>query len=171
MVHGQQQLTPAADRKRLDRGDPRLLVVRFDLLRPELRTAQAAIHLVQKAHVADHEEVDQRDLAVVQVGEIDAGVEDAPPGVLGVLDHLAAHHADVDARIEQKQVGTDLERAGGRVILGVQIARVAVVQVADRALAFNAGRADVETTHALELVECVKRFAPRAQHRVHEMAA
>jgi hypothetical protein len=46
-----------------------------------------------------------------------------------------------------------------------------VVQVADRALAFDAGRANLEAADALELVNCVKRLAARPQHGVHQVAA
>ena len=65
-----QQLAGAADRVGLDRRDPELL----DLVGP----AQPAEDLVDVAEVARHEE-QERHLALVEPGQVEAGAEHAPP--------------------------------------------------------------------------------------------
>ena len=95
---------------------------------------QPAVDLVDEAEVADREE-QVGDLAAVEVGEVQAGAEDAPAGVARVLDDAAAQHADLDLRVEQDEVDRRLQRAGRRVVLGVEVARVAQLDGADVAAA------------------------------------
>ena len=111
----QQQLAAAADRVRLRGGDPQLL---------DPRLAQPAVDLVDEPEVADREE-QVGDLAAVEVGEVQAGAEDAPAGVALVLDDAAAQHADLDRVVEQHEIDRGLERRDRRVVLGVEVARVA----------------------------------------------
>src|SRR4029453_16649409 len=112
-------------------------------------------------HIPCQEEVDQRDLAVVQVGQVDARVEDAPPSVLGVLDDLAAQYANFDPRVEQDQVGADLQTRHDRVILGVEKARVTVQQIADIAAPLDGDGADLDSASAPELRQQRLGFRPR----------
>ena len=116
VVDGQQQLAAAADRVRLRGGDPQLLG-----LRPRL---SPRIDLVHEPEVADREE-QVGDLAAVEVGEVQAGAEDAPAGVARVLDDAAAQHADLDRGSSRTRSIAASSGPVRRVVLGVEVARVA----------------------------------------------
>ena len=130
VVDAQQQLAAAADRERLRRGDPQLL---------RLRLAEAAVDLVHEPEVADREE-QVGDLAAVEVGEVQARAEDPPAGVARMLDDAAAQHRDLHLRVADQQVDAGLQRPGGRVVLGVEVARVAQLDGADVAVAGTRAR-------------------------------
>src|SRR5207244_2566126 len=77
--------------------------------------------------------VDQRDPPVVEVRQVDAGVEDPAAGVLGVIDEGPADHPHLDVRVEQHQVDPHFQRGRRAVVLGVEKPSVAQLHVADRA--------------------------------------
>ena len=100
VIHREQILAAAADREMLDARDPRLLDrAAVDLVRADVRPREAAHHLVHEAHLARHVP-HVRNLAVIDVGEIDAGREHALAGVFRIVDRVAAQHAQLALRIE-----------------------------------------------------------------------
>ena len=74
---------------------------------------QSAEHLVHEAEVA-HQEPQERDLAVVEMREVDAGIVDATAGILALRHDVAAQHGDLALGIEDADVGADLGRGLGR---------------------------------------------------------
>ncbi|MFE1492896.1 hypothetical protein ACFW62_33645 [Streptomyces olivaceus] len=85
MVEGEQELHAAADGEGVDGPDPRFGDVPFAAGAGGRVGQQAVEQLVDVAEFPGEEEADQRDPAVAQVGEVDAGAEDAPPPVGGVV--------------------------------------------------------------------------------------
>ena len=146
VVHHQQQLAMAADGERLHRGDPRLL----DALAAEfvgrrvVGEREPAIDLVHVTQVA-LQVPDERDPAVIEVGEIDAGAEHAAPLVLRMLDHRAAHDRDLGRGVEQRQVDADLRAVERGLVLGVEEARIVLGH--HRGLAGAMHRRAVELDH------------------------
>ena len=163
----EQQLAAAADRERLRGGDPQLLA---RVVGRALGVGEAAEDLVHEAEVA-HGEEQVGDLAAVEVREVQAGAEDAPAGVARVLDDAAPQHRDLDLGVEQREVDRGLQRAGRRVVLGVEVARVAQLDGADLAGAGDRRRAEVDVAGARQLVEVLERELGRAQHRVDQVTA
>ncbi len=155
VVHAQQQLAAAADRERLGRGDPQLV---------------GAEDLVDEAEVADREE-QVRDLAAVEVREVQAGAEDAAAGVARMVDDAAAQHADLDLVVEQQEVDRRLERAERGVVLGVEVTRVAELDRADVAGALHVGLAEVECARLAEAVDLVDGERCGRQHRLDQVPA
>src|SRR5262249_46214151 len=76
---------------------------------------QPAIELVDEAEVA-LEVPDERDAAVIEMREVDAGAENAPSPVLGMLHRTAAQHRHFASRVEQGEVDADL--CGPSVVFG-----------------------------------------------------
>ena len=83
----------------------------------------AAQELVHEAELA-LQEPDERNLAAIEMREVDAAAEDAAPRVFGVVDRAAAQHCDVARRIEGRDVDADLHGVDRGLILGVEEARV-----------------------------------------------
>ena len=162
VVDGQQQLAAAADRERLRRRDPQLL---------RLRLAEAAVDLVHEAEVADREE-QVGDLAAVEVGEVQPGAEDAPPGVARVLDDAAAQHRDLDLRVERS--ARSMPASNGPVVVSSSALRWRGLRsstVPTLPVARDRRGAEVDVAGALELVLVVERELRRAQHHVDQVAA
>ena len=76
-------------------------------------------------------EEQERDLAVVEPGQVEAGPEHAR--VARVVDQAAAQHAELDLGVEQDQVDRALRGGERRVVLGVEVARVAQLEHAGAA--------------------------------------
>ena len=110
-------------------------------------------------------------MAAVEVGEVDARAEDPPPRVARVLDDAAAEDADLDLRVEQREVDRDLGRAERRVVLGVEVARVAQLEHPRPPLAAQRSGPEVGDAAGAEVVEALERLRGRAQHRPHEVRA
>jgi hypothetical protein len=110
----------AADGEALDRGDPQLLD--RILLGRRIGQREAAVELVDQAEVAQ-DVPEEADLALVEVREVDAGAEQALARVLGVRDGVAAQHADLGLRVEQREVDRGLQAGDRGLVLGVQVAR------------------------------------------------
>ena len=95
VVHGQQDLAMAADGKAVDRRDPWL----FDagavhVVGQRVGPRHAAQEFMHEAEIA-LEEPDERDLAAIEMGQVDAGAEQAAAAIFGMLDLAAAQHRDV----------------------------------------------------------------------------
>ena len=84
---------------------------------------------MHEAEVARDEEREW-DLAGVEPRQVQAGPEHAR--VTRVVDRAAAQHADLDLRVEQHQVHRALRGGQRRVVLGVEVARVAQLEQARR---------------------------------------
>ena len=139
-----------------------------NLVGRHLGLGQAAQHLVHEAQVAD-QEPQERDLAVVEVREVDAGIVDAPAGILALGHDVAAQHRDLALGIEDADVGGDLGRGLGRVVLGIEEALVGQQQHGRLAVALDAGEAEIEPAVAQELGQRLGQFLARQQHGVAEM--
>ena len=113
----------------------------------------------------------ERDLAVIEMREIDAGIEDAPAGVFRMLHDAAAQHADFDRVVEQHEIDRGFQRGGGEIVLGVEEFGVGQGDVADLAFALDLGLAEVGKPAAAEFGEPLQRLALRLEHRVDEMHA
>jgi hypothetical protein len=59
------------------------------------------------------------------VRQVDAGAEHAMARVLGVRDDVAAQHANLGLAVEQRHVHRGLEARDRRLVLGIEVARVA----------------------------------------------
>ena len=88
-----------------------------------------------------------------------------------MLDDAAAEDADLDLGVEEREVDGDLGRRERRLVLGVEVARVAQLEQARAALAAQVRRAEVGNTAGAEVVEALERRGGRAQHRPHEVRA
>ena len=93
---------------------------------------QPAIELVDVAEVA-LEIPEERNPAVIEVREIDAGAEHVAVLVFRMLDRHAAQHRDLDLRIEQREIDAGFHAVERGLVLGIEEARIAERQ--DRRLA------------------------------------
>ncbi len=123
------------------------------------------------AELALEQELEQGDLAVVEVRQVDARAENAPAGVFRVGGGSPAEDADPNLVVEQDEVDGDLERSGRGVVLGVQEGVILDRDVTDVALAIDADRAEVDAARSPEVVEPAERRCGRLRHRVHEVEA
>src|SRR5208282_6081944 len=99
-VHDAKELAATADGERLDGREPRLLDEVLELLIVGFRAPVTAIELVHQAELALDQKIDERNLTVIKMREVDAGVEDAAAGMLRMLHGAAAQDADLDCVVE-----------------------------------------------------------------------
>ena len=133
--------------------------------------AQPAEHLVDETEVS-HGEEQVGDLAAVEMREVQAGAEDPLAGVARVLDDAAAQDADLDRRVEQDEVDRRFERAGGGVVLGVEVARVAQLDGADVAGSRDGRGPEIDAARsASNSAWCSSASFGRAQHHVDQVTA
>ncbi len=171
VVHGEQHLAAAADREAIDRGDPRLLDrAARDLVGALVRLGDAAHELVDDAHVA-LQEPHERDLAAIEMGQVDAGVEDAPAAPFRMLHLGAAQHRDVARAIERRHIDRAFERIERGLVLGVEEARVRHRHMDGAGAPLDQRRAEIEPARGRELARALDRFRARQQHGVAEMGA
>ena len=130
-----------------------------------------AVHLRDPAELALEHELEQRDLALIEVGEIDARAEDAPARVLRVGGGRAAQHTDADGVVEQHEIDGHLERRDRDVVLRVEMGVVLDRHVADFAVAVDPDRAEVGLAVPPEVVQQRERRRRGLRHRVQEMEA
>ena len=138
---------------------------------PRFAEVVPAVHLRQRADLPLEHELDERDLPVVEVGQVQARAEDPPPGVLGMDRDSAAQHGDPDRVVEEHEVDRRLERRDRRVVLGVQERVVLGRDDPDLALAVDADDAEVRGPGPPEAVDAVERLRLRLRHRVQQMRA
>ena len=129
----------------------------------------AAKHLVHQPELTLDEEFNERNLAIIEMRQIDPGIEDAAAGVFRMLHGAAAQDADLDGIVEQSEIDRGLQRRRGAIVLGVEEFRIGQGDVTDFAFALNLGAAEVEETGAAEFGNPFQRLAPRLEHRVDEM--
>ena len=130
-VHDTEQLTAAADGEGINHREPRFLDNVLELIAAAVGIAVAAINLVKQAKLALHDEFDEGYLAVVEMREVDPGIENALAGIFRVLQQPAAQHADLDAVIEQHEIDRRLHCSHGAIVLGIEEGAVAVRDGAD----------------------------------------
>src|ERR1700677_2049479 len=80
-IHDAQELTTAADGEGFDCRDPRLLDVILVLFVVRFRTPMAAIDFMKQCQFASNKKIGKRNLSVVEMREVDAGVENTAAGV------------------------------------------------------------------------------------------
>src|SRR5271169_5359629 len=100
-IHHAKELAAAADGVRLDCSQPGLLDIILELLAVGFRPPVAAVNLVQKPKLAFQDEVGKCDLSVIQMREIDAGIENATAGIFRMIDRAPAQNANFDPVIEE----------------------------------------------------------------------
>ena len=89
---------------------------------------------MQQAKLALDEEMYERNLTVIQMREIDAGVEDAAVFVFGMLNGAAAQHAHFDRIVEQRKIDCRLQRRRRLIVFGVEEFGIEQGDVADLVL-------------------------------------
>ena len=130
-----------------------------------------AVDLIEQAEFALDDEFDEGDLAVVEMGQINTGVEDTFAGIFRMLQYAATQHADLDAVVEQNEVDGGLHRRHGVVVLGVEKGMIAVGDGSDIAFTFDSGVADRHPAGTLEFRKELFRLALWQQHGVDKMHA
>src|SRR5712692_5261555 len=133
-----------------------------------IRIGQPPIELVDEAEVAD-QVPEIADLPLVEMGEVDAGAEDAPAGILGMRDRRAAQHAHLGLRVEQRDIDRLLHALERRLVLGVEEARVVHRQHRCLAVTLEAGAAKIQFAGSFVLRQARARTRMRKKHRVAEM--
>ncbi len=92
-----------------------------------------------------------------------------PSGIFAVGHHVATQHGDLALRIEDADIGGDLGRGLGRIVLGIQEALVGEHEHRRLALALDPGEAEIEPAVAQEFRQRLGRFLARQQHGVAEV--
>ena len=103
--------------------------------------------------------------------QVDAGAEDAAPGILGVLHRLPAQHRDVRSGIERRHIDADLHRIDRVLVLGIQVTRVAAQQMRRPAMPLNPHRPKIDEALRIQRRQRRRRLRARQQHRVAQMRA
>jgi hypothetical protein len=62
----------------------------------ELIPGKSPVELVDRSEIPVQVEIDKRDLAFIQMGQVDPGAENATSRVFRVIDHAAPEHTDLD---------------------------------------------------------------------------
>src|SRR5262249_1177816 len=120
-------LAVAADRKPLDGRDPEL----FDAAAAEfigrrvVRPGEPPVDLVHISEVA-LQVPDERDAAVIEVGQIDAGAEDSTATVFWMFDDPAAQHDDFREIVEQREIDTDFHGIQRALIFRIEKPRMVI---------------------------------------------
>ena len=112
---------------------------------------------------------DERNLAAIEVGQIDAAAEDAAAAIFGMVDDTAAQNRDIARGIEGRDVDADLHGIDRGLILGVEETRVRHDQVDGAAMTLQANGAKVEHSLGREGRECIRRARVRQQHRMAQV--
>src|SRR5262249_55513666 len=105
-------------RSKASRGFPAELVGRH-----VVGKRKPAIDLVDVAEIA-LEIPDERNTAVIKVGEVDAGAEHAASLVFRMLDDGPAHDGDFARSVEQGKIDTDLRAVERGLIFRIEKARI-----------------------------------------------
>ena len=151
----------AADGKALDRGDPRF----FDcgavhVVGQQFGPRHAAEEFVHEAEVAP-EEPDERNLAAIEMGQIDAGAEQFFAAIFGMLDLAAAQHGDVGLGIEYGDVDRGLHGIEGGVVLGIEEALVLRRNDHGLAVPLDQNLAEIDAAVGGEFLQMLGRFPAR----------
>ncbi len=169
VVHDEQRLAVTADCKIVEGGDPGLLNARpVDVVRQGVRACDAAEHLVHIAEVALYVP-DEGYLAAIEVGQVDAGAENAPAVIFGMIDLAAADDGDFCRRIKDRDVDCNLHLVQRRPILGVQVARIGGGEIGRDAAALDPHRPEFDYALDDESLKMLLGIGPRQQHGVTEM--
>lgn len=168
MIEYQQQLHSAADREAIHGGDPRF--------RDRKRLPARAVldqdppqQLVNVAQFAAQQEIHQRDAAGVQFLEVYPGAEHPLAPVAGMAHLPAAQQADIDARVEQRQVHGGLHVVDLPVILRVEAIVAAHGQPRRAIHPLNAHRAQVSDPGPGEFRQQAQRPGSRPQHGAEQV--
>src|SRR4029079_3482280 len=103
--------------------------------------------------------------------EVDSGAETTASVVFRVLERPAAQHRDVGCGIEDRDIDCDLHRIDCRLVLRIEVARIAEGQRYVLAAALYQCRTKVDDAVEAELLQQLTRFRPRQQHRVTKVQA
>src|ERR1700722_2360563 len=168
-VHHAQELTAAADSVRLDRRQPRFFDVILELFAVGVGTPVATVDLVELAKFALENKVGKSNLPVVEMCEVDAGIENTAAIIFRMIDGAAAQDANFDSIVEQREVDRDFEIRCRAVAFGIEKGWVAERHMARMALALNARFAQFDDAVLLKLVEFFQRLTPGLEHGVDQV--
>ena len=171
IIHRQQILAVAADGELFDHGDPWLLDgLPVHVVRRHVLVRDAAEEFVDDAQVA-LQIPDERHLAVVQMGEVDAAAEHAFAVVFSALHVIAAQYTDLGLRIEDRKVDGDLRRIDRSVVFGIEMARIFLQHVRRVALAGDFGGAEVEVAGPFVFGKLCDGFRSRQEHGMAQVCS
>ena len=171
VVHAKQELAVAADGKRVDRRDPRLLdATPAHVVGQQVGRRDAAEDLVNVTKFTPREP-EERDLAAIEMREIDAGAEHAPAAILRLVDRAAPQHDDAARRVERGDIDCDFHLIERRVVFGIEEAGIDGGEMDRAPLAMQPRRAKIENTIGCELRGEFDAVLPRQQHRMTEVPA
>ena len=105
------------------------------------------------------------------MGEIDARAKNALAAIFLVVHRDAAHDGDLGRSIERRNIDGDLGLGEGRVVLGIEKARIDHVEMDGLAASREARCAEVERAACGEFGGKRGAFRARQQHGVAEMLA
>src|SRR6185437_9647868 len=131
---------------------------------------QAAEDLVHQPQIALHVP-DERDLAAIEMGEVDSGREDRLAAIFRMLDHAAAQHRYRALRIESREIDRDLGFIECRAIFGIEEARIAQGDDRGATVPLDGRCRELDLPAGAEFVEPRQRLRPRQQHRMAKMRA
>ena len=168
IIHDQKVLAAAADGKRIDRRDPRLLGGRArDFVGRTIGPREPAQHFVFEAeNMLDVEEIGN--LAAIEPRQVDPGGKHA--GVFRMVDRAAAQHRDRRCRVENGEIDRRLDGVEGRVVERVEETRMVHLDQRGAAEARHRRGAAIERAAGGKLGEALARILPRQQHGMAQMA-
>src|SRR6185369_9596092 len=112
---------------------------------------------------------EKRNLAVIDVRQVDAGGEYAAAFKFRVLDEIAAQYTDVAQWIENSEVSRRFSIVERVVVLGIEEARVLHGDHCRPALPLHLGRTEINDARFDEFRAPRERLRSRQQHGVAEM--
>ena len=171
-VHHAQELAAAADGERLDHRQPRLLDVVLELLVVALGHPVAAVDLVEQAELALEDELDERDLPVIEVRQVDAGIEDAAIRCTsgGRARRRAARRprSASSSSTRSTPVSSASTAASSSALRNLGLVSVTTPSVV---LALDDRRAEIDPARAAEFGEPLLCLPLRLEHGVHQVPA
>src|SRR5439155_4636636 len=121
------------------------------------------------AQLSREHEFDERDLAVIEVGQVDAGSEDATAEVPGVRHGSASQDPRLNLRIEKHEVDGNFQILCRRVVFGVQAVQILESDPADPPTPLQLGTAQIGVAALLELSEPVYGLSEGPAHGSDEL--
>ena len=168
-VHHAQELTAAADSVRLDRRQPRFFEVILELFAVGVGTPVAAVDLVEQAKFALEDEVGKSNLPVIEMREVDAGIENTAAVIFRMIDAASAQDANFDLIVEQREVDRGFEIRCRAVTFGIKEGRVAESRHGRHCLGARRALRPTRRRRSFETRQFFQRFTLRPEHGVDQM--
>jgi hypothetical protein len=87
---------------------------------------------------------------MVKVGKVEAGREDPPALVFGVIHEVPPEQSHFNPGVKQNQVGSDFERHDGGIVLCIKVTRITVKYTAEGSTPFHLSRSQAQPPIPLE---------------------